>query len=79
MICACAVLTYSVSYSIPSLAGMYMTNMIVCYNFTFDEHPLPKAPHGNSARSTPYKQQLHSTRDLLKTAAEMKKAQEAFV
>ena len=43
--------------------GLTMTNHIVRYQFRFDKHPLPKAPHGNSKGSTPYKRQWKSTRD----------------
>ena len=58
---------------------MYTENQIVRYHFTNEEHSLPKAPHGNSGGSTPYKRQLKSTRDLLKVAAKTNKPQEACV
>ena len=49
---------------------------MVQYQFTNEEHTLPKVPHGNSSRSTPHKRQPKSTRDLLKEQVENSKPRE---
>ena len=55
----------------------YIAKQVVRYQFTSEEHTLPKVPHDNSSGSTPYKRQPKSTRDLLKEQVENSKPQDA--
>ena len=65
------------SFSVLDDFGNYIAKQVVWYQFTSEEHALPKVTHDNSSGSTPYKSQPRSTRDLLKEHVENSKPQKA--